>query len=316
MAEPGPEAEVEEPHLTVAAVARRLGVAPATLRTWDRRYGLGPSAHAAGAHRRYSPADVARLQAMRRLSAEGVPPAEAARLALQGGEALAAGSARPAAAWHGGGSGGRVLRLPNAEPDVRGLARAAMALDAATVTSQLGQASAATGVPSTWELLLRPVLVGIGERWAATGDGVDVEHLLSQCASAIFRQFAAALTAPANTRPVVLACAAGELHSLPLDVLAAALAERRIATHVLGAAVPVRGMSSAVRRIGPAALFLWSQLPATASLAQLSAVPATRPPVGVVVGGPGWPADRLPPGVALARDLASAVAMVSDFAVG
>ena len=34
------------PALTVAAVARRLGVAPATLRTWDRRYGLGPTEHA------------------------------------------------------------------------------------------------------------------------------------------------------------------------------------------------------------------------------------------------------------------------------
>ncbi|WP_418607771.1 MerR family transcriptional regulator [Georgenia sp. SUBG003] len=36
--------------LTVAAVAGRLGVAASTLRTWDRRYGLGPSAHEAGAH--------------------------------------------------------------------------------------------------------------------------------------------------------------------------------------------------------------------------------------------------------------------------
>ena len=34
--------------LTVAAVARRLGVAPATLRTWDRRYGLGPTEHSTG----------------------------------------------------------------------------------------------------------------------------------------------------------------------------------------------------------------------------------------------------------------------------
>ncbi len=67
--------------LTVAAVARRLGVAPATLRTWDRRYGLGPSEHTAGSHRRYSGTDVARLMVMRRLTLEGVPPSEAAVIA-------------------------------------------------------------------------------------------------------------------------------------------------------------------------------------------------------------------------------------------
>ena len=68
--------------LSVAAVARRIGVAPATLRTWDRRYGLGPSQHAAGSHRRYGPADVARLEVMRRLIHAGVNPADAARAAL------------------------------------------------------------------------------------------------------------------------------------------------------------------------------------------------------------------------------------------
>src|SRR3954462_4667125 len=69
-----------EARLTVAAVARRLGVAPATLRTWDRRYGLGPTLHAAGAHRRYSRSDIARLETMRRLVLDGVPPADAARI--------------------------------------------------------------------------------------------------------------------------------------------------------------------------------------------------------------------------------------------
>jgi transposase-like protein len=70
--------ERQVPALTVAAVARRLGVAPATLRTWDRRYGLGPSAHAAGSHRRYTADDVARLLVMRGLTLDGVAPSEAA----------------------------------------------------------------------------------------------------------------------------------------------------------------------------------------------------------------------------------------------
>jgi DNA-binding transcriptional MerR regulator len=71
-----------QPTLKVAAVARRLGVAPATLRTWARRYGVGPPAHTAGAHRQYTVEDLARLLVMRRLTLEGVAPAEAARIAL------------------------------------------------------------------------------------------------------------------------------------------------------------------------------------------------------------------------------------------
>ena len=67
--------------ITVAEVAHRLGVAPATLRTWDRRYGLGPSSHEAGEHRRYSDEDLARLAAMRRLVVSGVPPQQAALVA-------------------------------------------------------------------------------------------------------------------------------------------------------------------------------------------------------------------------------------------
>ena len=58
--------DVDEPRLTVSGAARRLGIAPATLRTWDRRYGIGPTGHARGRHRRYSADDMARLELMQR----------------------------------------------------------------------------------------------------------------------------------------------------------------------------------------------------------------------------------------------------------
>ncbi|MFD7406492.1 MerR family transcriptional regulator [Streptomyces sp. NPDC059866] len=71
----------EDPGLTTGAVARRLGVSPTTLRSWDRRYGIGPARRADGRHRRWSARDVAMLEAMCRLTAAGMPPGEAARVA-------------------------------------------------------------------------------------------------------------------------------------------------------------------------------------------------------------------------------------------
>ncbi|WP_373561463.1 MerR family transcriptional regulator, partial [Streptomyces sp. rh34] len=70
--------------LTTGAVARLLGVAPTTLRSWDRRYGIGPAAREDGRHRRWTGADIAVLRNMCRLTSAGVPPAEAARAVLAG----------------------------------------------------------------------------------------------------------------------------------------------------------------------------------------------------------------------------------------
>ncbi len=66
---------------TVSGAARQLGIPAATLRTWERRHGIGPSGRSAGGHRRYTSDDLIRLRAMRTLVETGVPPAQAAGLA-------------------------------------------------------------------------------------------------------------------------------------------------------------------------------------------------------------------------------------------
>lgn len=309
------------PRLTVAAVARRLGVAPATLRTWARRYDLGPSEHAAGAHRRYSLTDVARLETMRRLTLEGVPPAEAARFALAAPAGEASSLADPLPDREGallrrpGGPGGRVLPLPGAEAVVRGLGRAAMALDSGAVLATLRGQLAERGVVRTWDDVLRPVLAAAGARWAQTGEGVEVEHLLSDCVVTVLRETASRAQEPPGGRPVLLACAPDEQHALPLHAIAAGLAERGLAARVLGAAMPGYALEAAVRRTGPAVLFVWSQLRSTAAPEVLRALPVTRPPTAVVVGGPGWVPEELPRRVTLADDISHALELV-DRALG
>lgn len=305
-------------HLTVAAVARRVGVAPATLRTWDRRYGLGPSAHAAGAHRRYSAEDVARLEAMRRLTHEGVAPAEAARVVRATPAAQLAQRLEPPAparTARPGGPGGRVLALPGADATMRGLARAAMALDAQTVTATVRAQVEERGVVPTWDAVLRPVLRAVGARWATTGEGVEVEHLLADCVTGVLREVAGRAREQVGRRPVLLACAPDEQHALPLHALAAGLGERGLASRTLGPALPAAALHAALRRTGAAVLFLWSQRQDTAQASVLEELPRTRPATAVLVGGPGWVGTDLPRRVTLARDLPHAVALV-DQALG
>jgi MerR family transcriptional regulator, light-induced transcriptional regulator len=325
----------EGPALTVAAVARRLGVAPATLRTWDRRYGLGPSAHTAGQHRRYDAVDLARLGVMRRLTLDGVTPAEAARVALATDVTatghlatvattkvpeLAPEPSAPSSSAHADitsppddvatnentAGAGALIPLPRAATAARGLARAALALDSAAATEIMTQALAERGVVPTWTDVVAPVLVGVGSRWAATGAGVDVEHLLSESVMGSLRTVEMR-AAPINASPILLACVAEDQHSLPLHALAAALSERQVATRVLGPRVPASALVAAVRRLGPAAVFLWAQMPGYGDRRLFERLPAQRPSARIVLGGPGWRGMELPDGIAYVNDLAVAV---------
>ena len=297
--------------LTVAAVARRLGVAPATLRTWHRRYGLGPTEHVAGADRRYSAADLDRLQVMRQLVLQGVTPGEAARAALAA-EQPSTGPLRIEPRGRGG-PGGRVLALPGAVGVVLGLGRAAMALDGPALIALMSDAVQEHGVLEAWDHVLRPVLAAVGQRWQQSGDGVEVEHLLSDCITTVLRGVPISTRVAPGVRPVLLACGPGEQHALPLYALSAALAERGIEARTLGPDLPDQALQAAVRRTAPALLLVWAQQ--AADCGPLLALPVTRPPTVLVVGGPGWNAAVLPPRITLATDLAHALELVNH-AVG
>ncbi|MEH0820962.1 MULTISPECIES: MerR family transcriptional regulator [unclassified Micromonospora] len=294
--------------LSAGAVARRLGVAVTTLRTWHQRYGLGPSQHVPGHHRRYTPADLARLEIMRRLTAEGITPAEAARWAKQS-PGVAPGVEVPLRAGAARDGGGQTIPVGRAGPVARGLARAAMRLDSTAISETIASALAKDGVVATWDGLLRPVLVGIGERHAATAGLIEVEHLMSRCVSEAFATVARSGTAGGPAR-ILLSCADEEQHTLPLEALAAALTEAGVGYRMLGARVPVAALIEAVNRVGPAAVVVWSHTRATADPGQLSALLAVpRRPLLVLAAGPGWRADTLPAGVVRPVDLTEAISL-------
>ncbi len=237
------------PPLTVAAVARRLGVAPATLRTWDRRYGLGPGVHAAGEHRRYAPADVARLVVMRRLVLDGVAPAEAARIALAttgdpGGPGL-----------HLVGSGGSTAATPTAVVD------AALRGREQEVRDLLALAPDAD-VADWWSGLVEPARQGLAVRTVLARAGEEPDLVVLAAATSALRERSAPLVRAhlAGRRVVLLAAAPGEARPLALHVLAGALADHGVdARIIVGPVGPARALEIVVMT-HPAALVLMSHL--------------------------------------------------------
>jgi DNA-binding transcriptional MerR regulator len=321
--------------LSAGTVARLLGVAVTTLRTWHQRYGLGPSEHMPGRHRRYTPRDLAQLQVMRRLTAEGVPPAEAARWArrlddraeagspdanrqfpdvgnrnhVDVGRALGPAQEPTAEASAARAGGGFAIPVGRAGRGARGLARAAMRLDSAGMRELLERMVGEAGVIAAWNDVLCPVLVGIGQRHSATKRLVEVEHLISRCTSEVLGAVPRPGAGIEGPR-ILLACADEEQHSLPLEALAAALAEAGSSCRMLGARVPTPALVDAVNRTGPTVVVVWSHSPATAHPGQLSALrTATRRPLLVLAAGPGWQIDPLPKGVLRPTDLGQAVAL-------
>ncbi|MEV0977625.1 MerR family transcriptional regulator [Streptomyces sp. NPDC049915] len=316
--------------MTTGALARRLGVSPTTLRSWDRRYGLGPAVHAHGRHRRWAPRDIAMVEEMCRLTAAGVPPAEAARVArlrfTEDGTAAPAAAtpaspastspasppdtvsapsppdttstpSSPVAVRPGGAGSG--LPLGDVRQECRGLARAAVRLDAPELERRLMESVGQHGLAVAWEEVMVPTLRAVGRKWESSGDRyVEVEHLLSWHISSTLRS--APLLLPraethAGAPAVVLACTPGEQHSLALEALTAALGERGVPTRMLGAAVPAEALLACVRRTGAAAIVLWSQTRSTASMPlarhlaglEWGAAGARRRPAVLPVG-PGW----------------------------
>ena len=319
--------------LSAGAAARRLGVAVTTLRTWHQRYGLGPSRHEPGHHRRYTVEDMVRLQVMQRLTAQGVAPAEAAAWARRSpgltelhetgphspdsptsppapdSPAPPAASADPPAGDSRAGGGNVIALGGRVDPAARGLARAAMRLDGPSMRYILEAAVNGRGVISTWENVMMPVLIAIGQRYEATSRFIEVEHLLSR---SITEALSTVPRPPREISPrALLAAADEEQHTLPLEALAAALAESGVPSQLLGARVPPRALLDAVDRTGPIAVVLWSQLPTTGDIGQLECLLAlAHPPLVVGAAGPGWPAD-LPAAVTPLSNLTDAVRVVA-----
>jgi DNA-binding transcriptional MerR regulator len=272
------KAGLEDERLTVASVARRLGIAPATLRTWDRRYGLGPSSHVEGEHRKYDGKDLARLTLMRKLIVQGYSPCDAAEVALK---SKAKGSETSLNTT-------QEVESADCSELIESLLKAARVYDRSYIENTLRDQINKQGIINTWNELIVPVLIAVGNEWAELGTGIEIEHLLTEIITRLMQSSSQTPDLPINSRPVLLACIGEEMHTLALYTLGAALAERNIQSQFLGARTPISAVGAVVKKSAPPAVFLWAQLAKNGKSEVIGDIPKIRPAPRIILGGPGW----------------------------
>jgi DNA-binding transcriptional MerR regulator len=75
----------DRPLYSIGAVARQLALPPATIRTWETRYGVVVPKRTSGGQRLYSPMQVELLRLVKAAVEGGARPADAHRLLADGG---------------------------------------------------------------------------------------------------------------------------------------------------------------------------------------------------------------------------------------
>ncbi len=203
--------------MNIQAIAKRTGVPAATLRKWEQRYGVLAPERTEGSHRRYSEADVLRVEWLKARLAEGYRIGEAARLLGAGdGEA-------PAAA---------------PEELARELVDATAASDPARAERLVEQALTLFPPERALDEVVAPALFEIGEAWARGDIGVGQEHATSEVVRARLRALLDSRATGAGAR-AVLCCVAGERHEIGLLGLGVLLQGAGWGVVYLGADTPV-----------------------------------------------------------------------------
>ena len=292
---------------TIKRAAELTGISVATLRAWERRYGVVSPQRSDGGYRLYGPEDVRALAIMNSLVNEGWSAREAAaettrRLSSRD----AAGREAPTGRGDRESRAGRVAPLrPGGRyqsEDAEAFIRAAERLDSASATAVLDARFALGTFEHVVDDWLMPTLALVGEAWAHGRLTVAGEHLVSPLATAphrgrrhlvsyaVQRRLAAAYEVAAGRvdgPTLLIGLPPGARHELGLLAFAVAARRAGFATVYVGADLPVEDWLRAIEARRAAGMVMAVPRDIDIATAQeiVDTVSRTHPEVVIGLGG-------------------------------
>jgi DNA-binding transcriptional MerR regulator/methylmalonyl-CoA mutase cobalamin-binding subunit len=277
---------------TIKRAAELTGISVATLRAWERRYGVVSPKRSDGGYRLYGAEDVRALAIMNSLVNEGWSAREAAA------ETLRRLSSRDPAGKDGRDGRERTHVVPRRvaplrpgsryqSEDAEAFIRAAERLDSASATAVLDARFSLGTFEHVVDDWLMPTLELVGEEWAHGRLTVAGEHLVSY---AVQRRLAAAYEAAsgrADGPTLLIGLPPGARHELGLLAFAVAARRAGFATVYVGADLPAEEWVRAIeaRRAAGMVMAVPRHVDIAAARKIVETVNRSHPEVVIGLGG-------------------------------
>ena len=242
------------PLVRIGELARRAGVPAATLRAWERRYGVISPQRGESGYRLYSEQDERRVRSMIELIEEGLAPAEAAdrvraveaESPAVSAETSTAPTTSPPTAQASSNPAAPVPLIAVREELVAALRE----FDGESADRAIDRAIAMLSTEAFVTDIALPVLREVGARWAQGEADVSEEHF----ASALLRGRLLGLArgwGNGDGPRAILACGPGERHDLGVICFGIALRSRGWRISFLGPDTPSEAVYACAERISP-----------------------------------------------------------------
>ncbi len=226
------------PRYRISAVAELSGVAAATIRAWERRYGIPAPSRTGSSYRLFSDHDVELVRQLKLHTENGLAPQQAAALVKAGEREVdvALPATELPGVWQGASE--RIVEA------VRAFDRRALA-EAVSRTMLLGPAL------RVFEDVFVPALRQVGEDWHEGRISVAQEHLASEAIGSAARAVLQLVMPTAPARHALLACFDGEHHVIASYGGAFRLASWGFGVTLLGGSLPAEALAQAVTELSP-----------------------------------------------------------------
>ncbi len=240
------------PLFNTKAVVQETGVSAATLRAWERRYGVPDPDRTGSNYRLYSERDIALIRWLTQRVEAGLSISQAVELyrRMEDGENIV--MSMPNA----GQNENRNPAIPSYEESRRRLTEAFMRFDEREADRLLNELFALYTIEDVLSDIVQPVMVEIGELWHSGEIGVPQEHFASAYMERKVMSLINAQPAHHDAPLVVSGCAPHEQHELGILLFSLFLRRTGLRVLYLGQNVPLVDLQAALETLKPAMITL------------------------------------------------------------